>query len=374
MPEFIDNLHIKGFRALSELRVEHFGKVNLITGKNNSGKSSLLEALRILATGGALRTIVNILDAREELVQSRNDEKADYVTNNFWPLRGLFHGFPDLLSQPSLLIQAAGVLPASIVPISMSIKPVSGTGFMYESDKVKFAAATEAEILSGEFRVALDISVASRNNILMLDRADFSDRSFLRHDVEPTANPCVYVDSFGARLTRQMGALWDAIALTETEQEIVNGLQMIAPDIQAISMIGDNRTKRIVIAKSRHHKFPVPLRTFGDGMNRLFGIILSLCNARNGILLIDEIENGLHFSVQTDIWRSIFRLAQNLNVQVFATSHSWDCVQAFQQAAQHSPENGVLVRLNKLTEDKITATTFSEQELAIVTRDHIEVR
>jgi predicted ATP-dependent endonuclease of OLD family len=90
------------------------------------------------------------------------------------------------------------------------------------------------------------------------------------------------------------------------------------------------------------------LRTFGDGVNRLFGVILSLCNARNGVLLVDEIENGLHYSVQTEIWRTIFRLANTLNVQVFATSHSWDCVRAFQEAASESPQDGVLVRLSKV--------------------------
>jgi predicted ATP-dependent endonuclease of OLD family len=101
--------------------------------------------------------------------------------------------------------------------------------------------------------------------------------------------------------------------------------------------------------------------------------VLSLCNARNGVLLVDEIENGLHYSVQRDIWRAIFRLAKDLNVQVFATSHSWDCVRAFQEAASESPQDGVLVRLSRL-DDRIAPTLFSEKELEIVTRDCIEVR
>jgi hypothetical protein len=77
--------------------------------------------------------------------------------------------------------------------------------------------------------------------------------------------------------------------------------------------------------------------------------------------------------VQRDIWRAIFRLAKDLNVQVFATSHSWDCVRAFQEAASESPQDGVLVRLSRL-DDRIVPTLFSEKELKIVTRDGIEVR
>lgn len=160
------------------------------------------------------------------------------------------------------------------------------------------------------------------------------------------------------------------------EPEIVKALQIVSRDIKAVSVVGsDDRGSRArtAIARSSVHASPVPLRTFGDGVNRLFGIILSLCNARNGVLLVDEIENGLHYLVQTEIWRTIFRLANTLNVQVFATSHSWDCVRAFQQAASESPQDGVLVRLSRL-EDKIVTTLFTERELEIVARDQIEVR
>ena len=66
-------------------------------------------------------------------------------------------------------------------------------------------------------------------------------------------------------------------------------------------------------------------------------IVLSLVNARGGVLLIDEFENGLHYSVQLDAWRMIFNLAQSLNVQVFATTHSWDAVESFQTAAAEAP-------------------------------------
>ncbi len=68
-------------------------------------------------------------------------------------------------------------------------------------------------------------------------------------------------------------------------------------------------------------------------MLRALGISLALVNVKDGILLIDEFENGLYYSVQPDLWQSIFRVARRLNVQVFATTHSWDCVEGFQKAA-----------------------------------------
>src|SRR5438045_2113512 len=76
-----------------------------------------------------------------------------------------------------------------------------------------------------------------------------------------------------------------------------------------------------------------PLYSLGNGMLRTLGISLALVSVKDGILLIDEFENGLYYSVQPDLWQLIFQVARCLNVQVFATTHSWDCIEAFQKAA-----------------------------------------
>jgi AAA15 family ATPase/GTPase len=115
---------------------------------------------------------------------------------------------------------------------------------------------------------------------------------------------------------------------------------------------------------------PIALCSLGDGMQRIFGIALALVNAKDGILLIDEIENGLHYSVQPDIWRLICQLAQRLNVQVFATTHSWDCIEGFQTSAQ---KEGLLIRLQS-KKDEISTVLYEEEDLAIATREQIEVR
>ena len=108
-------------------------------------------------------------------------------------------------------------------------------------------------------------------------------------------------------------------------------------------------------------------------MNRLFSIALSLVNAKDGLLLIDEFENGMHYTVQLDAWRAIFKLAKSLDIQVVATTHSWDTIESFQKAASEDPEEGVLIKLTRNKED-IIPTLFTENELAIATRDKIEVR
>ena len=119
---------------------------------------------------------------------------------------------------------------------------------------------------------------------------------------------------------------------------------------------------------------PLPLRSLGDGMQRMLGIALALANAQDGILLVDEVENGIHYSVQPELWQLVFRLARRLNIQVFATTHSWDCIKGFQEAAQEDKQNeGLLIRLESKKDD-IGVTLFDERKLAIATREEIEVR
>ena len=77
-------------------------------------------------------------------------------------------------------------------------------------------------------------------------------------------------------------------------------------------------------------------------------------NAKDGILLIDEFENGLYYSVKRDLWRFIFRLAHSLNAQVFATTHSWDCIEAFQRAAREDrQEEGLLIRYKERSPEEV---------------------
>jgi hypothetical protein len=127
--------------------------------------------------------------------------------------------------------------------------------------------------------------------------------------------PCSHVSAYGGEQTGMLGQLWDKIALSEFESEVTRALQIIDPEIEAVAMIGDDYTgRRTAVVRQASMPRPVPLRSFGDGANRLFGIALALVTAKDGLLLIEEAENGLHHSVQYDVWKMIFALAQKLNV------------------------------------------------------------
>ena len=118
----------------------------------------------------------------------------------------------------------------------------------------------------------------------------------------------------------------------------------------------------------------MPLRSLGDSAVRLFEVVLALVGSRNGFLVIDETDNGIHHSVHSDFWRTILRAAEENDMQVLATTHSFDCVRGFPRAAVNSPENeGALVRLER-EDERTRAVMYSELALEIAAKQGIEVR
>ena len=373
MKPLIDTLAIERFRALRQLKIEGLGRVNLITGRNNTGKSSVLEALRILASDASPSVISRILRYREEDSDDSEETTRSAESEGFSMLTSLFSGFPSLsqIGDPIVISTNGSGQPHHL---SLSIGRFTE---QQEPDGTLRLVPQQAELFpETESQSALIIETKAGRRVVSLNTfRRFRGRAYRSVWPEEPLMPCVFISPYGSEHTSGLGALWDKIALSDREKDVVEALRIITPDIAAVSMIGSDgpRQSRIAIARSSNMPRPVPLRSFGDGLNRLFGIILSLVNAKDGLLLIDEVENGMHYTVQLDVWRMIFRLSRILDIQVFATSHSWDSVEAFQKAAAEVSEVGVLIRLSRKGED-IIPTLFCEDELVVATRDRIEVR
>lgn len=366
-PLAMDSLQIRGFRAFDYLRVPHLGRVNLFVGKNNVGKSSILEALWLYASQGAPSTIWQILEARDEGRPSRvgrlrvAQERASAIKN-------LFHGRQEISRhlgsiQIGPLDSADKLLTIAVGWYLVHTDEEGGRQlklFQFDDDN-----AGDHPVLAVAIRVGNQPEIVHR-----VDRRTYSIQ-------ETERERCVLVGANGMTAA-EVGQLWDGIALTDLEEDVLKSLRIIAPEVERLNLISNPYSgrdeERIPIAKIGSLPEPIPLRSLGEGMNRLFGMTLALVNSKNGLLLLDEVESGLHYSVQPDVWRLIFETAHRLNVQVFATTHSMDCIEAFQQAAEENQqEEGVLIRL-KDQKGQIVVTEFDERRLGIATREEIEVR
>lgn len=382
----LPSLEISNFRAFRQLRIERFGQVNLIVGKNNVGKSCLLEAIRLYMESGSARCLLQIMEDRDELFglrtyrgYRRSSEDAGSEAYMLSSIKNLFHGRKNDYDEQQPITIGPIDQPAVAVTVRTSwFAQVVDEDGVQRLKRVQRGSGQQAlfDELEGELDAAVPgITVQIGSTIeqsLPLQR--LFDRPMYR-PVFPPKPRLVFVPANGIEMA-QISQMWDNITLTRLEQDVLRSIQIISPRVEGLNIIGDpERTReRIAIVKVSDFEDPVPLRSMGEGMNRLFGIALALVTAQNGVLLVDEIESGLHYSVQLEMWKLVFAVAHRLNVQIFATTHSWDCIAAFQQAAAESTgEDGMLIRLQRRGDD-IVVTLFDEEKLAVATQEQIEVR
>lgn len=364
----LESLEIENFRGFHHLQIEKLGQINLIVGKNNIGKTSLLEALELYAQRGAPGLIRRFLTSRDELRHSvsRENEAEEFLG----ALQYIFFGMEEMKDKS---------LPIHIGPIDEPDKMLTLSLGWYARQVDQANRIVKWHLLQPEEILAADNPTPRFTVILGQQSVDYPlPRAVIPGNLAPKlpgAN-CISIPANGLRNTRII-ALWDNITLTDLEDEVIHALRLLAPGVKDLSFLGysEGQMNPVPYVRVEDIGKPLPLGNLGNGMARLLGIVLAMANAKDGLLLIDEIENGIHYSVQPDLWELIFRLARRLNVQVFATTHSWDSVEGLQQAAEKDhQEEGMLIRLALQGENDIKVTLFDERRMGIAVRERIEIR
>ena len=385
------HLSISGFRGIRNLEIPRLGRVTLLAGANGAGKTTVLEAVQLYAARGSEQVLSALLDKHEEF-SAAIDEDNDRV----------------LAPDPAALFHDRKVSPDSVIVIGPAESSAE------EHLKVEAAVPNEKEVALIERlfddmtadgpALVLKIAFAGRERIVpwvllpheggsrgrpwvgLSRRVRSLGRTYsraVRHGDEQDELPqALGCQSLGPGLLSndETAELWDEVALTNDEDRAVQALKLMFGDVvDRVAMIGDDRRPyntpgRRVVVKLRGRDTPVPLKSLGDGAMRLFGLALALAGSRNGFLVMDEAENGIHHSILYRFWRMILQTAHENNVQVFATTHSFDCVKGFARAASESEASeGILVRLEREGE-RNRAVVYSEDEVRVAAEQGIEVR
>jgi AAA15 family ATPase/GTPase len=338
----ISTFKINNFRCFKDFEIGPLQRVNLIAGKNNSGKTSLLEGI-YLYTGAS--------DGSDMKTRLKNIRGLEFMSKTMdaeinMPWEELFYRFDQKSTISFTEICTDGnERVIDVTPDRDGYKQISLS--YRESHGTYIAANTTVIISDGDFRV--------------------SSKEYMQP----------YLSLFlPSRLFHLPSKYFNELQLDKKEKEIVEVVKLVEPRLV------DLRTLVCGVRQFLHgdigQKRLMPLDLMGEGMTRICDIIISIFSASNGIVLIDEIENGIHYSIMEKVWTAIAEAARKFNVQVFATTHSWECIMAahnaFKESGKKYGQYDFLYHRLDSVDGNIAAKTYDEESLDAAEDLDFEIR
>ncbi len=368
----IRDLSIDGFRRFQHFEMHDLGCVNLLVGTNNSGKTSALEAIQILTTGQP-RTVWSALSRRGERLPNESEQGRTPEVD----LCHLFHGHALRAGSQFRLNGSSDSTRGSLT--ATVLERFDGEGKqadLFEVGEAEYVGPYDLTLKGEGFATTDEAFPISRRGGLSYDALRKLDRP-----LEKEA-PSTWFITTASMSPDRVVSLYEDIVLRPEEDLVVQALQTVEPTIERIATTRDgpryNRgysgERGGVVVKCRGTDERIPIGSLGDGTWRILGMALALVNAEHGVLLIDEIDTGLHFSVMSDMWKLVRETAARLDVQVFATTHSRDAVESLAAISRPDVGDGSDVTIQRLEPDKQRSVALTEQEIVVAAERGIEVR
>ncbi|MHC5822675.1 MAG: AAA family ATPase [Nostoc sp.] len=374
----LKTVQIENFRAFESFELQQLGRVNLLVGKNNSGKTSILEAIQLLCSRTNLEPLAEVMTNRGEY--SWNDNRR---RNRELDICHLFYGHE---IQPDSKLCISGMNGNIQEAITVSI----GARYFHLDDDLgkelngESSSFHESSIPIKGLNLGINWTRGEETEILTFPLSNNSGldlnyvQRFRRDDKNPLPNTQFVTSSSLA--TEKMIELFDQIALTPEEKLVEQALHGIDPKIQRIAPFSSQKSRdsldsrggfRVLISDSNQR---VPIGSMGDGIWRILGLALATVCAKDGYLFVDDIDTGLHFTAMSDMWKLIWETAKRLNVQVFATTHNNDCWTSLASIAEQEDVTEDGIRIHRIEKGKETSIVFIEPEIVIAAEENIEVR
>lgn len=354
------SISINNFRGFKALNIEGFERVNLIAGKNNVGKTALLEALFILSGGANITLVVEVANLRgvELLSQATVSELVfsslftDY--NNKTKVR--IEGYLNTGEEQSVEFEIIHNNSKKLL-LGRESKANTDIGTNVLNEQV-----LELTYKNSSEQQPRTIKMQVENDGLKLDS----------QVPEAPLFPAYFIPSDSKREPEEDAEHLGKLEISKEPYNLVEALRIIEPRLKRITAIFVGG-RPIIYADIGINRM-LPLFVMGEGLSRLISILLTIANTRQGIVLIDEIENGLHYSVLSKVWQAIADAARRFDTQVIATTHSYECIQAAHQAFSKSEKYDFrLHRLDRIN-NEIKAVTYDRETLEAAMVAGFEVR
>lgn len=364
------SIEISGFRSLEQVRLEGLSRVNLLVGLNNSGKTSVLECIGLLHSAGDYRVLRSLLEMRGEWLPDE-DHMRVYDIAQLFSFRDLSRRIRVSGKQPGSRSQPGAVtaeLSVRMDPVPLGL-PLHDDAHD-ETDESPGRLVWASSERKREFAAPLTADK-------MLPARQMSRASWSAGDDIPR----VQFVGTGGLVPSDVGDIFDDVVLTDAEDRAVEAMQLIEPRVERFTVLPSRRASHGgsarggILLRMQGTDDRVPIGSVGDGMWRLLGLALTLARARGGVLLVDEIDTGLHYTVMQKMWTMITERSKSLDVQVFATTHSRDCYESLSSVADPDAIPPGDLTIHRLEPGNGTSSTqLSEHEVAQVEERGLEVR
>lgn len=355
----ISNLTIDGFKGFEHLELPRLTRVTLLGGRNNVGKTSVLEAMFMFFDRLNPQMILRQFAWRGVSVISMEPESMwAPVFNNYdlykpIVISAVIKGSEERMTVKFNPNYVASAIPAATsgakgLQIRTDQKPVPSYALdiIYDSKEMKNQTA---HLLMGVGGIGIQV-----------ENARMKQRQAVFIGSRVPVNPSEDAERFGQ------------LDIIGKQDKILNFLRLIEPNLKSLSSISMGDTSLVHGDVGLARKIPVSY--MGDGVSRLLTIILAIATSKSGIVVIDECENGIHYSVMPKIWEGIARAAREFDCQVIATTHSDECLKSAYNGLSGELEKDLsYVRLDKL-DNKTVAKTFDYEMLKVAVETNMEVR
>jgi AAA15 family ATPase/GTPase len=345
----LKSLIIENFRCFPHFELSNLGRVNLLVGKNNSGKTSILEAIKLLYSQPSLSDFL-------ELSLARNEYDFHIKEFNSADFNGLFFGRDPEDGSFFSLIGSEDSTQALKLTVTVKYNFKEFLGSMIYEVHVNYASdnpSINKQIIFPLYGNSLDQKTIN-----------------IKQNIH---NSGINLLSTQSLSTDEMIDLFNRLVLTPSENLVIKSLQVMDSSIERIAPVNFNGHGSFLL-KIRDCNQQVPIGSMGDGVYRILGLALSIVNVKDGILLVDEIDTGLHYTAMDDMWKMIWQTANDLNVQVFATTHSNDCWKSLAEFAGTLDENSDGIAIHRIEKGHDRSIFYTEKEMAIAAERDIEVR
>ncbi|MGI0490978.1 AAA family ATPase [Alkalinema pantanalense CENA528] len=350
----LKSLKIENFRRFDSFELKQLGRVNLLVGENNSGKTSVLEALILLLSRWDLEPLGRIMIARGEFfINSKAQTELD-----------LCHLFRDHdLGRLSIRGQHDSFQEQLTLAVRETFTPQGFSELLGDLELDIEWVLQHQEQDSPELQHrSLNLSPSGGWPMPSAQRS---------RKEKKLQSPQVYFIPVAPIVIEELFKLFEDIQLTPQENLVYQALRTIEPQCERIAGKPTHNRFEVKLAGQEQ---PIPLGSMGDGMSRILRLALGMANAQGGVLLVDEIDTGLHFTAMVDMWKMIWKTAQKLNVQVFATTHSRDCWESLAEMAESEMAGENEIMIHRIEKAKSSSVTFDSQQMAIAVEEGIEVR